>query len=384
MGSFAGYDLPQQLVMISTADWDAPLWTNKQQIASRLAGDFDVVYVEPVTTMGKGKRRLSKKVWTDACGVTVVRPIGTLPFGNKLSVINDANCALVAAGVLEVMQERRFSRPLLWCYPPTSYPLLKRIPFALSCYDCVDEYSAFPGTWITTMRNMEKKLLRAVDVVFTTAQSLYKDKRCHNPNTHFVPNVADFQLFHQAAQAKPPRRLQEMNRPVVGFVGALNYKIDAAFVEALLKLRPKWSFVFVGPDRGLKVDRFLSYPHAHFWGRKKPEELPAIMAGFDICMIPYVIDRYTQAVLPLKFFEYLATGKPVVATPMSELTRYQPLIDIAASPGDFVAAIERRLKKDPHGAERVALAEKNSWNHRIGQMLSILQTTYQEKREGGL
>jgi len=105
------------------------------------------------------------------------------------------------------------------------------------------------------------------------------------------------------------------------------------------------------------------------------------MSGFDACMIPYVINRYTHGVLPLKFFEYLATGKPVITTPMSELKRFQPLIDIAATPEEFAAAVERRLSADVDRDARIALAKENSWDHRINQMLTILEITYQEKHE---
>lgn len=369
--------------MLSTADWDAPLWTNKQQIAVRLAEDFAVLYVEPLVAMGSGKRSLARAShWRDPSGVTVYRPASALPFGNKLWSINKTNARLLAGDIRQTMWDRGFSQAILWCYPPTSQPFLEFLPHVLSCYDCVDEYSAFPGAWVTATKRMEHKLLQSVDAVFTTARSLFDEKKRHNPHTYFVPNVADFALFNRAATAVPSPLLRDLPRPVIGFVGALNYKIDTALLEALFKLRPDWSFVLVGPDRGLEVQRFLAYPNARFLGRKEIEELPSLMAGFDACMIPYKIDRYTHGVLPLKFFEYLATGKPVVATRMAELQNFAPLIDLVGEAEEFVDAVESRLQSDPHRDRRLAIARENSWEKRIGTMLGILETIRKEKQEG--
>jgi len=382
MTGFAGYDLPDKIVMLSTADWDAPLWTNKQQVASRLAGDFKIIYVEPLAAVGSGNRKLlAGGARETAEGITVYRPPAALPFGNKLPPVNLSNVARVAGGLNALLRDRGFTEPLLWCYPPASAPFLSRLPHALSCYDCVDDYSAFPGAWGTIIRRMERQLIRGVDAVFTTAQSLYEEKRRFNPRTHFVPNVADFDHFHQATTAAPPPRLREMPRPVIGFIGALNYKIDSDFLEVLFRLRPQWSFVFVGPDRGMGVERFAGVPNAHFLGRKEIAELPALMAGFDACMIPYKINRYIAGVLPLKFFEYLATGKPIIATRMPELLKFAPLIDLAANPDEFVQALEKRLADDRHREPRLALARENSWEHRIGAMLSILEKIHKDKRE---
>ena len=283
--------------------------------------------------------------------------------------------------VMEAMKEQGFSRPILWLYPPTSRPFLEHIHYDLSCYDCVDDYSAFPGTWITTTKNMEKQLLQSVDAVFTTARSLFEKKKRHNKHTYFVPNVADFKHFNQAVNAKPPHTLREMPKPVIGFVGALNYKIDNELVSAMLAQRPEWSFVFVGPDRGMGVHHFFGHRNAYFLGRKDPQELPSIMAGFDVCFIPYVIDRYTQGVLPLKFFEYLATGKPVVTTNLNELGRYRGMIDIASGAEGMIEAIEKRLDNDPDREKRIEIATNNSWEHRINKILHHLEEVYHDKRE---
>ncbi len=384
MGKFAGYELPRNIIIFSTDDWDRPVWTNKQQIAYRLSDDFRILFVESLATIGRRKRKIGVgTVREGAGGVTVYRPPSTLPFGQKIWTINKISISFIAHDLRPVLAAKGFNDPLVWCYAPHSQPFLSRIPHVLSCYDCVDEFSAFPGAWVRATLRMERRLLTSVDAVFTTARSLYESKSPFNKNTHFVSNAADFDLFHQAATVEPTTQVRQLKRPVVGFVGSVNHKIDTELMLGVSRLRPDWSFVFVGPDHELFSRHLTGHANLHHWGRKNAAELPAIMAGFDVCMIPYLINDYTHGVLPLKFYEYLATGKPVVITPMSELQSFQPLIDVAATPADFVAAIERRLASDPHRQERIELARQNSWDRRIGTILSVLEKTYRAKREGG-
>lgn len=382
MGAFDGYALPRDIVMISTADWDETLWTNKQQIASRLVPDFRVLYVEPLKSFRSGKRKYTKKAWRDERGVQVYRPAVALPFGQKLEAMNEINHRLVAQPLREYIGDIGFEEYILWVYTPNGFPYLGLLKPMISCYDCVDEYSAFPGVWKGTTLKMEAKLLQSVDVVFTTAQSLYETKKEKNPNTHYIPNVGDFDMFNQAATCEPARQIKEIKGPVIGFVGAVNYKLDRDLLEQLFELRPDWSFVIIGPDRGFGVERFANTPNVHFLGFKPQNELPMYMAGFDVCMIPYKVDAYTAGVMPIKFFEYLATGKPVVTTAIPELARFSELIDLAPNADTFVEAIEKNLKHDSEQRRgwRMDLAKSNSWETRIKEILDRLEDTYRKMR----
>jgi glycosyltransferase involved in cell wall biosynthesis len=382
MGRFAGYSLPNDIVMISTADWDAPLWTNKQQIASRLVEDFRVVYVEPLVALGKGPRGYTHRSWDADCGVHVYRPAGALPFGQKFDQINEVNHRLASSSLRNHIDRMGIEEYILWIYTPNGAPYLTTMSPKLSCYDCVDEYSAFPGAWRSRTIKMENKLAQGVDVVFTTAEALYEAKKKKNPNTHYVPNVADFEHFHQTLATAPAKPIRDMTKPVIGFVGALNYKLNQELLTELFELRPDWNFVFIGPDRGFGIEKYARVPNATFFGRKPIAELPAFMAGMDVCIIPYKVDRYTRGVLPIKFFEYLASGRPVVSTPIPELSRFSDLVDVASTAEQFIGAIERRLKNDPQQQRdwRIDLARANSWETRIGEILKQLERTYRKKR----
>ncbi|MCB1153994.1 MAG: glycosyltransferase [Deltaproteobacteria bacterium] len=382
--NFDQFDIPRDVLMFSTADWDEPLWTNKQQIASRLAGEFRVLYVEPLASLRSRKRSHSHRILEDPSGVTVLRPPGAVPFGQKIAGINEINHRMLAPIVQGELARREFVDPILWLYPPTSAPMLSLYPFSVSLYDCVDEYSAMPGAWMAATKGMERALLKNVDCVTTTARTLFEDKKAYNNNTHFVPNVADFEHFHKTMTAKADPAIEAMPRPVVGFVGALNYKLDDELIDKIANARPDWHFVFVGPDRGFGVERFRQRHNLHFLGRRHIEDLPTVMAAMDVCWIPYRLDRYTRGVLPMKFYEYLASGRPVVATRLPELEAFEEHIGLAQSVESFVTAIEeqRAKKNDPTAREaRIALARENSWEKRIGQILGHLETTWRHKRQ---
>lgn len=384
MGIYEGYTLPKDIVMISTADWDAPLWTNKQQIASRLVSDFRVVYVEPLVALGKGKRGYSHRYWTDSSGVYVYRPPAAIPFGNKFEQVNEINHNLVSQSIKQYIGELGFEEYILWVYTPTGAPYLNTLTPVLSCYDCVDEYSAFPGAWITKTLRMEGQLLGNVDAVFTTAKTLYEEKSKKNPNTHFIPNVGDFDHFSKALTMKPNRHISTVKKPVIGFVGALNYKLDNDLLEELFQTHTDWTFAFVGPDRGFGMERYVNLPNVVYYGLRTINELPGFLSGFDVCIIPYKVDRYTMGVLPIKFYEYLASGKPIVSTAIPELTGFSNMIGIASNADQFGYAIEQQLAKDnaEKREKRIALAKANSWESRIHSILQKLEDTYRRKMMG--
>jgi glycosyltransferase involved in cell wall biosynthesis len=383
MGEYGGYDLPRDIVMISTADWDEELWTNKQQIAWRLAGDFRILYVEPLAGLASGKRGYSHRYWRDPSGVHVFRPPGTMPFGQKVSSVNELNHRLVSPLIRDQIKKLGLKDYILWLYPPSSAPYLKTLNPELSCYDCVDEYACMPGHWMQATRQMERKLIMGVDVVFTTAQFLYETRKKHNPNTHLIPNVADFEHFNKANTVQPSKELEGFGKPVIGYIGALNYKLDDTLMHNLFSMKPEWTFLLIGPDRGFGIERFLRYPNVRYLGKKSTEELPSLMAGMDACMIPYKLDSYTRGVLPLKFFEYLASGRPVIATPLPDIAVYDGLVDLGNSAEDFVAAISRRLENDSidDKKKRIEEAGKHSWQIRIHSILKKLETTWRRTED---
>jgi glycosyltransferase involved in cell wall biosynthesis len=270
--------------------------------------------------------------------------------------------------------------PLLWIYLPTMAPGLAAFPRGTVLYDCVDEYSAFPqfASKAQDIRKLEEQLLRRADVVTTSSAALFEAKSRLNPCTHLVENVADFDHFVRTPEAEPDARFEALSRPRVGFVGAIStHKIDAGLVAACAAMKKDWSFVFVGGeiDGREVIETCAPLENVHFAGHIGYEKLPNTMACFDLLWIPYGMNDYTRCVFPIKFFEYLASGKPVVSTPIPALRKYAHLVEIADGAEEMVKALQTALATESpeKRSRRVAAARGNTWNHRIDRILEVLE-----------
>jgi glycosyltransferase involved in cell wall biosynthesis len=270
--------------------------------------------------------------------------------------------------------------PLLWVYHPVMAPGLVAFPRATVLYDCVDEYAALPQFASTAddVRKLEEQLLRRADVVITSSPALFEAKSRLNPCTHLVENVADFDHFVRTPEVRPNARIEALARPRVGFVGAIStHKIDVGLVAACAAIKKDWSFVFVGGEiHGREVlEACAPLGNVHFAGHVDYEKLPSTMACFDLLWIPYGLNDYTRCVFPIKFFEYLASGKPVATTPIPALQKYAHLVELADGPEKMVRALESALASETpeKRSRRVAAAQRSTWNHRIDRILEVLK-----------
>ncbi len=273
--------------------------------------------------------------------------------------------------------------PLLWLFRPGQQPWIDQLHPRLVIYHVVDEYSAYPGLspqQAQRQRDLDCQLTTRADLVFCTAQSLVDARLPLNPHTHYMPNAVDYDAF-QSALAQSPSHLVPLSpcHPVLGVVGGINAKVDLALLADVAAQRPDWRIELVGPlSYGLDADelaRLRALPNVHFAGAVPPEQVPAVMAGCDVGLIPYKLNEQTRHVNPLKVYEYLAAGKPVVGTPLPELAQFQPLVRVAGDVDGFVGAVEAALAEgdDPQAvAARLAAAAANTWDVRVERMVGLI------------
>jgi glycosyltransferase involved in cell wall biosynthesis len=195
-----------------------------------------------------------------------------------------------------------------------------------------------------------------------------------------VLNVGDFDHFRPALDREiAPEELRHLPRPVLGFSGNfLPTKVDFDLLETLAARRPDATLLLIGParpDTRERVERLAALPNVRWLGAKAYAELPAYVAAFDVAVIPYVANAYTRSCFPLKLFEYLAAGKPVVATGLPELAGMEPDVVLASGVDGVDAAIdsmlERRSAED--AARRVELASQNTWESRAERLLGLVR-----------
>lgn len=379
----------ENIICFSSADWDNPLWTNKQHIMSRLSKSNKVLYIESIGVRNpslrqrdirrivsrvrkffRGLRRVNENLY-------VYSPV-LIPF-HGVGFFKRLNEGILMLAIKHYARKLHFDRPIIWTYLPNTNDLVKGFEAKMVVYHCVDEISQFPGVPHSFVER-EKDLLRKSDLVFVTSEALYENKKKENPNTFYLPNVADVGHFSRALSDKisVPEDLKSVRHPILGFVGAIDdYKIDCELLEQLAG--PDWSIVLIGPvgltDRGSRVSRIIDRPGIYLLGPKQYKVLPDYLRFFDVCLIPYNINEYTTSVFPMKSFEYLAAGKRVVSTDLPSLRVHGKFVSLAKDRADFRKRVEEALATPISKEEieaRVVLARENSWEKRIESMSDLI------------
>jgi glycosyltransferase involved in cell wall biosynthesis len=385
------------IVCLSSQRWDDGMWTNKQHIMSRLARSHDVYYVSFGTrplprvlfergsvaarlshVLGPKQRREGHVNVLDFWSPSLARLFrhGTAP---RVALEFDLRVRFVA----RFLERAQIRDAIVWVYHPGYGAVPASLPKRLLVYDCVDEYSAFPEfrgaeSWI---QGRERELCRAADVVFCTAAPLYEAKREYNAETHLVHNVGDAAHFAQALRPElvVPPDIAGLPRPIVGFVGAVSdYKLNFEWLRELGRQRPSWSIVLIGPaglsDPNTDVSRLVALPNVHLLGHRPYAELPAYVKGFDVAVIPYRVNAYTRGVFPIKFFEFLGSGRPVVISDLPALAEYWDAVLVARDAEEFVRRCAEALDDTEQLRERrLSLASKHTWDTRVEQLMQHVE-----------
>ena len=372
------------------------MWTNKQHIMSRLARRTRVIHVDfglrdPIAYLWSRIRQKGSEAWRLDSAVDGVSKrgdklwvsgswapwgVGRLPRQNRVRDYFSYEHKI--ARVKRFLTREGIERPIVWVHHPGYGEIVDMLPRRLLVYDCVDDYAAFPeyaadGEWLT---RREERLCRMADAVFATSKTLYELRKPLNPHTFLAENVGDAAHFGKAfaEETQVPVEVSALPRPVIAFVGAVSgYKLNIDWMVHAARERPSWTFLLVGPvgmaDPETNVQTLKSLPNVRITSIKPYDELPAVLKGVNVTVIPYNINRYTESVFPIKFFEMLATGKPLVISALPSLEAYFDDVLVARDADGFVTACEAALQDTPEQRDaRIALAQRNSWEKRVSEL----------------
>lgn len=380
-------------IVLATADWDHPLWTNKQHTAVSLAAlGHRVLYVESLGLRPPRKgvadlprilkrlRRVARPPRPVQRGIWVWSPL-VLP-GASHPLARRLNRLLVRGGLHLMRRWLGLQDPILWTYNPLTQEVLSLTSFAASVYHCVDRIQAQPEMPEWRIERAEQQLCCAATAVFTTAPELQRSLEPLNPQTHLFGNVADFDHFARAwrSPCSGPVELVSLPTPRLIFMGAIDaYKLDLVALTQLARKRPDWSFVLIGPigeaDPNTDVGALCSRPNVHWVGPRPYAELPDWLAHADVALLPLQLNSYTRNMFPMKFFEYLAAAVPVVATAIPSLEQFRDSALLVPPGADQLElAISRVLQgQGPERSVRIALARQHTYRQRTQSMLAVLQ-----------
>ena len=261
--------------------------------------------------------------------------------------------------------------PILFVSFPAWQPLASRLKEKLGCpvvFDVLDDFAQFSNV-SSARAGEERKLAGEADLVLATSKALY-EKCSRRGSALMLPNAGDPGHFGAAPAGAP---LSGYARPVVGYFGAISDWFDAGLVRYLAERRPGYTFVLIGHSFGADVSA-LDLPNVELPGEKPYAELPGYLHCFDACIIPFKDSELIRATHPVKIYEYLAAGKPVVATDMAELRPMSELCYLASSKEDFAAKLDEAVSEDPGAAQkRKEFAGRNTWDDRFAELRKSLE-----------
>jgi len=368
------------LVVFSHLRWDF-VYQRPQHLLSRLTDRFNVVFAEePVP----GAAAVSLERMHPVEGVTVLRP--HLP--GTATGFHDDHIPALRILLADYLAEQHIDNYWLWFYTPMAMPLAAELTPQGIVYDCMDELAAFKNAPRQLLQR-ENALFKAADLVFTGGQSLYAAKRERHAHVYCFPSSVDAAHFSRARQHDTLEgstvhdhvAQSHIAHPRLGFFGVIDERIDLPLIEALADARSDWNIVMVGPV--VKIDPALlpQRPNLHWLGQRNYNELPDLIAGWDVCLLPFALNDSTRFISPTKTLEYLAADRPAVSTPIKDVVDpYSSLVAIAATPQAFIAACEAALVVDPdqrlRDAEaRAAVVAGTSWDRTVADMTRLIEET---------
>ena len=379
------------ILYLAPVEWNS-IWQRPQQIARILSQKYPLVYVDPV-----GLRSLSRqdipRIWnrlTSApCSLyfgketpvkKFIRPVYVPFLGNSWT--EKINRAWLLRQMRKQFPPADTGRFILWISAPSLLAdmLLETTRPQSVIYDVMDKYEAFHHSEdAARIRATETKILRRAQVIFTSSQSLLGEYRTKHPRVELVSNGVDLDTFRIKALNQVPNCRKEMQKtegPIIGYYGTIDRWLDFELIRAIAKKRPDWNMVLIGPWKCAQGKEILSEPNIVWLGPRPYEHLPSYAGQFDAALIPFKTDEITRRVNPIKFYEYMALGLPVIASPLPELKSYEKLLHFADTTEKFIGAIELNLRtgQSPVKAEtRAQFAKFHSWKNGVKPVLKFLE-----------
>ena len=364
------------IVVFSHLRWGF-VWQRPQQFLSRFAKKHKILFMEePFFDLAEGSEpRIDyHKVMPN---VTVVTPHVSVSW-NRNPKLPSKLREFATTAIKALNDTGEFDKPLLWYYSPMdSAWSLGHFPNRGVVYDCMDELNQFSGAPRTLVSN-EARLIKHADIVFTGGFELGEKKKKQHENVHIFGCGVEFDHFGKAADPSTviPPDIDFMARPILGWFGVVDERVDYAMVGEMARMRPDWSFAMVGPV--VKVDPNL-LPHSPnlFWlGGRDYQQLPHYCRAFDVNMMCFANNAATQYINPTKGLEYMATGKPIVSTPVRDVVRqWSDIVYLAKNAEEFVKAAEEALKNPVNDrvTRGLELAKQSSWEATVANMQQLIK-----------
>jgi glycosyltransferase involved in cell wall biosynthesis len=354
------------LLCLSHLRWDF-VFQRPQHLLCRAARDYRVIFLEEPHQVPDRQAAPRLETRVTAHGVLIATPI--LPQGMEPDTEIIAQAALLNGLIGE------FGEPAVaWYYSSMFLPIAGHLEPSVTIYDCMDELSLFRGA-SPQLQLLERRLLKRADFVFAGGRSLYDAKRFLHSNAHLFPSSVDAVHFIPArfpSKLADPADQASLAHPRLGYFGVIDERLDLPLLAEIADRRPDWQIVMVGPVVKIDPASLPQRSNLHWLGGKLYEELPSYLAHWSFGLMPFALNEATRFISPTKTPEFLATGVPVISTPVADVVRDwgEPgLVEIAATAEQVIEA-----------AEKIAARPREEWLNRVDHRLD--QTSWDRTWEG--
>lgn len=364
---------PLTIVNLSHLAWERKLFQRPQQLMTCFSKMGDqVAYLSLVGFKRYMLMHLQERTIELPSGL-LAQNLPFAPLTKRLAPARAATMWMLRAKARPLLERGKPGRRVLWLQNPAYVDEIDRLPHDLVVYDVMDPFKAF-ATSDKRVQEREERVLAKADIVFTGGRSLHTQVEGRHGNIHCFPSGIDFEHFARGAEeGSIPKDLHDLRKPVLGYFGAVDERIDWNLVQHLCRERRNWSVVFLGPM--VLIDKIpIEEPNFHWLGPKSYDSLPAYLRGFDVCLIPWLVNDLTRFMSPTKTPEYLAAGRPVVSTPIPDVAAdYAGEALLAATPEEFVSQCTKALSQGTGPAWRPP--QSLPWEEIAARMRQLIEET---------
>jgi glycosyltransferase involved in cell wall biosynthesis len=354
------------------------MWQRPQHIMSRLSKKNKIIIIEDSISISNIFKNPNKPRLKINGNVIVYSPLCLpLGLGNKSKIFRRIDDFFLNRSIKKNIKKFNLNDPISWFYNIKKVNFAGRFNEKLIVYDCVDEHSAFTGA-SNEMVEQERSLIEKSDLIFVSSEELYKTKRKLKKETYIVTNAADINHFMKAMDdvTQISKDIAKLPKPIVGYVGGIWDWFDSDIIEHIAKSHPEYSIVLIG-HINKDVNSLKKQKNVYLLGSRDFNDLPAYLKGFDVCIIPFKINRLTKNADPIKLYEYMATGKPIVSVDLPEVQKFSKFVKIAKTKAEFSNYVSQFIikKRDEQSIKKqIEAAKEHSWDNRVKSMVKIIES----------
>lgn len=392
----------QNFVITSLQSWDIEIGSTIKNTALEISKKNRVLYVNTPMDHATWLHRSDKKSYTHRMDVInkkvpclrqinenmwvldfpfMLYSVSKLPFTSLFDYFNRLNNKKIAKFLTKKIQELGFTDfiHLIDNDIYRSFYLKEYLKPKLSVYYRRD-YVIGMSYWKKNGCRLEPLLCAKSDLVLANSLYFADELRAYNSKTYDIETGVNLELYDHSKEYTMPVDMKDIPRPVIGYVGMVYaMRLNCELLLEVAKARPQYSFVFTGgEDDYFKASALHTLPNVFFLGHKNVSELPAYISSYDVCINPQLVNDVTIGNYPLKIDEYLALGKPTVATKTHTMEHiFKDHVFLASNKEEYLDAIDKALTEvgdEKKREERIQFAQTHSWQHSVNKIYNIIES----------